>query len=71
MGRSKNRIVLFEQQGRAFVRAAGTWDPMPWHVDQAYRRAGHDAQHAFCGQAADPEESMLHQIALRLGSPRT
>ncbi len=71
MGRSKNRLVLFEQQGRAFVRAAGTWDPMPWHIDQAYRRAGHDAQHAFWGQGADPEESMLHQIALRLGSPRT
>jgi hypothetical protein len=66
MGRSKNRLVLFEQQGRAFVRAAGTWDPMPWHIDQAYRRAGRDAQHAFWGQGADPEESMLHQIALRL-----
>jgi hypothetical protein len=71
MGRSKNRLVLFEQQGRTFVRAAGTWDPMPWHIDQAYRRAGHDAQHAFWGQGADPEESMLHQIALRLGSPAT
>jgi hypothetical protein len=66
MGRSKNRLVLFEQQGRAFVRAAGTWDPMPWHIDQAYRRAGRDAQHAFWGEGADPEESMLHQIALRL-----
>jgi hypothetical protein len=68
MGRSKNRLVLFEQDGRAFVRAAGTWDPMPWHIDQAYRRAGRDAQHAFWGQGADPDESMLHQIARRLGS---
>jgi hypothetical protein len=68
MGRSKNRLVLFEQQGRALVRAAGTWDRMPWHVDQAYRRAGRDAQHAFWGQTADLEESMLHQIALRLGA---
>ena len=67
MGRSKNRLVLYEQQGSAFVRAAGTWDPMPWHIDQAYRRAGRDAQHAFWGQGADPEESMLHQIALRAG----
>jgi hypothetical protein len=66
MGRSKNRLVLFEDQGRAFVRAAGTWDPMPWHIDQAYRRAGHDAQHAFWGQGANVAESMLHQIALRL-----
>jgi len=71
MGRSKNRLVLFEQQGRAFVRAAGTWDPMPWHIDQAYRRAGRDAQHAFWGQGADPEESMLHQIALRVGRAGT
>jgi hypothetical protein len=67
MGRSKNRLVLFEEQGRAYVRAAGTWDPMPWHIDQAYRRAGRDAQHAFWGQGDDPEESMLDQIALRLG----
>jgi hypothetical protein len=65
MGTSKNRLVLFEEQGRAFVRAAGTWDPMPWHIDQAYRRAGRDAQHAFWGQGAREEQSMLHQIALR------
>lgn len=71
MGRSKNRLVLFERQGRAFVRAAGTWDPMPWHIDQAYRRAGRDAQHAFWGQGADPEESILHQIALRVGTAGT
>ena len=68
MGRSKNRLVLFERDGRAYVRAAGTWDPMPWHLDQAYRRAGRDAQHAFWGQGSDPDESMLHQIALRLGT---
>jgi hypothetical protein len=67
MGRSKNRLILFEEQGRAYVRAAGTWDPMPWHIEQAYRRAGRDAQHAFWGQTDDPEESMLDQIALRLG----
>jgi hypothetical protein len=66
MGRSKNRLVLFERQGGASVRAAGTWDPMPWHIDQAYRRAGRDAQHAFWGQSADPEDSMLHQIASRV-----
>jgi hypothetical protein len=67
MGRSKNRLVLFEEQGRSYVRAAGTWDPMPWHIDQSYRRAGRDAQHAFWGQGADPGESMLDEIALRLG----
>jgi hypothetical protein len=41
---------------------------MPWHIDQAYRRAGRDAQHAFWGQGADPEESMLHQISAALAS---
>jgi hypothetical protein len=71
MGKSKNRLVLYEQDGRALVRAAGTWDPMPWHVDQAYRRAGRDAQHAFWGQTGDAEESMLHQIARALGEPAT
>ena len=66
MGASLSRLVLFEEGGRAWLRAAGTWDPMPWHLDQAYRRAGRDAQHAFWGSPThgDPEElSMLHQIA--------
>ena len=63
MGAGHNRLVLFEQDGRAYVRAAGTWDPMPWHVAQAYALAGRTAQHAFWG-AGTPEQSMLHQIAL-------
>ena len=49
--------------GAPFVRAAGTWDPMPWHLDQAYRRAGRDAQHAFWGQGAIEAQTMLHQLA--------
>lgn len=64
MGRSKNRLLLYEQDGTAYLRAAGTWDDMPLHLEQVYRRAGKDAQHAFWG-AGRPEESMLHQIALR------
>jgi hypothetical protein len=68
MGASKNRLVLFEQDSRAFVRAVGTWDPMPWHLDQAYERAGRDAQHAFWGQTSEPQLSLLHQIAERVGS---
>jgi hypothetical protein len=69
MGAGNNRLVLFEQDGAAYVRAAGTWDPMPWHLEQAYERAGREAQHAFWGQGADPAQSMLHQIAERLGAP--
>lgn len=63
MGASRNRLVLYEQNGQAYVRAAGTWDPMPWYVNEAYRRAGYEAQHAFWGMGL-AEQSMLHQIAL-------
>ncbi|HSD77396.1 MAG TPA: hypothetical protein VLA98_08315 [Solirubrobacteraceae bacterium] len=66
MGRGRNRLLLFESGGRAQVRAAGTWDPLPWHLEQVYRRAGRDAQHAFWGQGAVAAQSMLHQLALRL-----
>lgn len=66
MGAARNRLLLYEDDGRAYLRAAGTWDPMPWYVDQGYRRAGYDAQHAFWGLGA-PERSMLHQIALAVG----
>jgi hypothetical protein len=65
MGAGHNRLVLYEEDGQAYVRAAGTWDPMPWHLEQAYRRAGRDAQHAFWGQGAIEEQSMLHQLARR------
>jgi len=63
MGAARNRLLLYEQDGQAYLRAAGTWDPMPWYVDQGYRRAGYDAQRAFWGQGA-PAQSMLRQIAL-------
>jgi hypothetical protein len=65
MGAGKNRLVLYEDGGQAYVRAAGTWDPMPWHLGAVYERAGRDAQHAFWGQGALEEQSMLHQLALR------
>ena len=45
---------------------AGTWDPMPWHVEQSYRRAGRAAQHAFWGQGGVGRLSMLHQLALQI-----
>lgn len=63
MGAGRNRLVLYEEGGVAFVRAAGTWDPMPFHLEQAYRRAGRDAQHAFWGEGEEERQSMLHQIA--------
>jgi hypothetical protein len=67
MGASRNRLVLFAQDGRELVRAAGTWNEMPWHLAQAYRLAGRDAQHQFWGQGNLERRSMLHQIALAVG----
>ena len=38
MGSGHNRLLLYTLDGKAWVQAAGTWDPMPWHLDQAYKR---------------------------------
>lgn len=66
MGSGHNRLLLYTHDGRAWVRAAGTWDPMPWHIDQAYRIAGREAQHAFWGEGNVVAQSMLHQLALEV-----
>jgi hypothetical protein len=67
MGAGHNRLILYTHDGRAWVRAAGTWDPMPWHVEQSYRLAGQSAQHAFWGQGEIERLSLLHQLALSVG----
>jgi hypothetical protein len=67
MGNGHNRLLLYtDRDGQAWVRAAGTWDPMPWHIDRAYRLAGREAQHAFWGEGDVPRLSMLHQLAARI-----
>src|SRR4051794_20284388 len=66
MGNGHNRLVLYTDDDGAWVRAAGTWDPMPWHIGRAYRIAGSEAQHAFWGQGGVERLSMLHQLALRI-----
>jgi hypothetical protein len=66
MGNGHNRLLLYLHEGQAWVRAAGTWDPMPWHLEQAYRIAGRDAQHAFWGQDEIVAQSLLHQLALQI-----
>ncbi len=53
-------------EGKTWLKAAGTWDPMPWHLDKAYSAAGHEAQHAFWGQRDDEALSMLHQLAKQI-----
>lgn len=68
MGNGHNRLLLYTHEGKAWVRAAGTWDPMPWHIEHAYRVAGRDAQHAFWGQGNIVAQSLLHQLALRIAA---
>jgi hypothetical protein len=69
MGASHNRLVLYtDADGQAWVKAAGTWDPMPWHIERAYNAAGKDAQHAFWGQGEVERLSMLHQLAKRIAA---
>jgi hypothetical protein len=63
MGNARNRLLLYIDGGQAYLRAAGNWDPMQWHLGQVYERAGRYAQHAFWGMES-PQESMLHQIGL-------
>ena len=64
MGRARNRLLAYELDGQAYLRAAGTWDDMPVTLEQAYRSAGRKAQQAFWGDER-PESSMLAQIAHR------
>ena len=64
MGRARNRLLAYELDGQAYLRAAGTWDDMPVTLEQAYRTAGRKAQQAFWGDER-PESSMLAQIAHR------
>ena len=65
MGRGRNRVLAFEQNGQAHLRAAGTWDDMPITLETAYRGAGRHAQRSFWGDE-HPSSSMLHQIARRV-----
>lgn len=64
MGDAKNRLVVYTDGGRHYVRAAGTWDPMAWHLAEMYERVGRWSQHAFWGMES-PHHSMLHQLALQ------
>lgn len=66
MGAGHNRLLLYSHGDRVWLRATGTWDPMPWDIEQAHRLAGRDAQHAFWGQGNHIAQSMLHQLALQV-----
>jgi hypothetical protein len=64
IGNAISRLVLFEHDGKAYIRDVGSWDPMPWYIRLPYRAQGEKAQHAFWGAGGTPRQSMLHQIAL-------
>jgi hypothetical protein len=64
MGSGHNRLVLYTHGDKVWVQAAGTWDPMAWHLDKAYKTQGSDAQHAFWGD--ENPLSMLRQLALAI-----
>ena len=68
MGRSKNRLVLFEQDGQAYVRAAGRGIRCRGTSTRPTGAPGATPSTRSGARARDPDESMLHQIALRLGT---
>lgn len=68
LGNGHNRLLLYTLDGKAWVRAVGTWDPMPWHIQQAYESSGRDAQQEFWGQGNIVARSMLHQLAARISA---
>lgn len=65
MGNAKNRLLLYTHEGRSWLRAGGSWDPMEWHLSELYDRVGRFSQHAFWGMEA-PRQSMLHQAAAQV-----
>ena len=68
MGAATSNLLLFEESGQAFVRDVGCWDPLPAHLDLAYRTRGAQAQRAFWGDG-DPADSMLHGFAAAPDAP--
>ena len=62
LGPAVSRLVIWEQDGAAFIRDVGEWDPLPAHLAVPFRLAGRAAQLAFWGGGA-PEDSVLHQLA--------
>jgi len=62
LGAAVSRLVIWEQDGAAFIRDVGEWDPLPPHLAVPFRVAGRAAQVSFWGGGA-PEDSLLHQLA--------
>jgi hypothetical protein len=68
LGAATSNLLLFEERGQAYLRDVGCWDPLPAHLELAYRTRGADAQRAFWGDG-DPDDSMLHGFAAAEDQP--
>jgi hypothetical protein len=62
LGRARSHLLVFTQDGGAFIRDIGCWDALPGHLAAAYAAAGREAQATFWGP--EPAElSVLAQLA--------
>ncbi len=68
LGPAVSRLVIWEQDGAAFIRDVGEWDPLAAHLAVPFRLAGRSAQVAFWGGGA-PEDSVLWQLAALAAAP--
>lgn len=62
LGPAVSRLIAFEQDGAAFIRDVGSWDPLSWPLQRAYDTAGERAQAEFWGPER-PAGSVLAQVA--------
>jgi len=62
LGAGVSRLIAFEQDGAAFVRDVGSWDPLPWLLQRVYDSAGERAQAEFWGPER-PAGSVLAQVS--------
>ena len=72
LGRGRSRLLLFDDAEGAWLRAVGSWDPLPVHLRVPFALAGRAAQHLFWSPEPPgrPGVSMLAQAALVTGSAR-
>ena len=62
LGRARSRLLVYEDADGAWLRAIGSWDPLPPYLAAPFALAGRAAQRAFWGPE-DPDASMLAQLA--------
>ena len=63
LGPALSQLLVWRDDGGAWIRDIGAWDPLARHLSAAYRAAGRVAQRQFWGPEP-AERSMLAQLAL-------